>query len=250
VTLEATIASPGEAPHRFAAELSRDMRTAAGEPVDLHSNISDEAGGWLRDAIRIVRPSAMLEVGMAFGVASLYMLDATREANLVSIDPWQSTQWGGAGITNVERAGYAGRHELVEEPDHVALPSMAARGERFQFAYVDGSHNLDHVFLDCFYINRMLDTGGVIAFNDTRLATVRFAIWFMLTHRHYVERRYGWSPQYAGRNTARRLVRRVLRWPSQDRYFEKVDDWQPDWEDCRSLRRYAKIVLGRERAQA
>jgi len=41
-----------------------------------------------------------------------------------------------------------------------------AQGERIDFAFIDGAHTFDHVLVDFFYIDRMLNVGGIVAFDD------------------------------------------------------------------------------------
>ncbi len=44
----------------------------------------------------------------------------------------------------------------------ICLPQLLQQELRFDFAYVDGWHTFDHVMMEFFYINRMLDEGGVV----------------------------------------------------------------------------------------
>ena len=41
-----------------------------------------------------------------------------------------------------------------------------AQGERIDFAFIDGAHTFDHALVDFFYIDRMLNVGGIVAFDD------------------------------------------------------------------------------------
>ena len=223
--------------------------TRAGTQWNTASNVSAEAGARLRTAVLATRPSAALEIGMAYGVASLYILDALQELDrsgkLTSIDPYQTSQWEGIGVRNLERGGFSDAHDLIEEPDYLALPRLLIAKRRFQFVYIDGNHSLEYVLMNCFYIDQMLDADGVIGFNDTHLAPVRFATWFIVTHRHYREVRFGWEPAYDASSRAGRALRRAVRWQTQDRYFRKVDDWRPGWGDYATLGRYTKVLLGK-----
>jgi predicted O-methyltransferase YrrM len=212
----------------------------------MHSNIGADEAERLRTVVRTVAPTHAIEIGMAYGISTLYILDvlasaAVPDAALISVDPFQSTQWRAAGIENVNRFGFSGLHRLIEEPDYVALPHLLIEGERFQFAYVDGDHGLDHVILDLFYLDRLLDVGGVVGLNDVQLLSVKGAIEFLVTHRHYDEVRFGWDRRYDGATLTARLVRRALNWQTQDRFFRKVDDWRPAWTDYVRLERYLKM---------
>ena len=47
-----------------------------GTRVPIHSNIGPESGKVIRQAIEATRPQMGLEVGLAFGMSTLYILDA------------------------------------------------------------------------------------------------------------------------------------------------------------------------------
>ena len=73
---------------------------------------------------------------------------------MLSVDPNQSTQWSSIGVRNIERAGFARLHTLVEKCDYVALPELLEEGRRFDFAFIDGMHLFDYTLLDFFFVDR------------------------------------------------------------------------------------------------
>ena len=74
----------------------------AGSCIDLHSNINEQAGQMLQKWIKNVDCSHSVEVGLAFGVSSLYILDeVARKPNTIhyGIDPMQfNDRWHGIGL--------------------------------------------------------------------------------------------------------------------------------------------------------
>jgi len=188
--------------------------------------VEDAAG--LSRIVTERRPRRCLEIGMAHGVASLAILEATG-GTLVSVDPNQTAEFGNIGSANVVAAGWADRHELVEEPDYLALPALLRRGERFDFVFVDGWHSFDHVVLDLFYADKLLETGGVIGFDDCQMPATRRALRFLQTHKPYQELPV-LPPRYEGATAARRLLRRALGWSSHDRWFQKLRDAPVPWD--------------------
>ena len=195
----------------------------------LHSQISREYATALQHCVVDVAPKAALEVGMAFGVATLAILGggATR---LTSVDPHQITDYDGDGLKAVREAGFASQHSLRSLPSYVALPGLLAEGARVQFAYIDGWHTFDHVMIDFFYIDRMLDEGGVVGFNDCFMPAVHRAIRFARSHRNYVELDVGLPKSYVGRSKLDTLHRWVTGREHADRYLRKVDDSEPAWD--------------------
>lgn len=212
----------------------------SGESVPLNSNISMLHAQCLFDLVLREKPKRVLEVGMAFGTSSLAILAALEqnggEGKLTTIDPVQTKEWKGCGISAIARAGLAGRHEMIEEFDYVALPKLLARGDMLDFAYIDGWHTFDYTLIDFWYADKMLREQGIVALNDCGWPAVHKAIRFILSHRDYAEldaglpRRYrGWGRVQEG---AARLAGRKKGFGrrSEDRYFRKQTNWEPNWD--------------------
>jgi len=194
--------------------------------------ISSEQAAALHNVVAQRQPSLAVELGMANGLSTMAILTAMRASGagrLISIDPHQSTEWGGDGSARVARYQLAAAHTLVEDYDYLALPRLLEAGTVVDLAYVDGWHTFDHVLLDIFYIDRMLRVGGVIGFNDCGFPAVHKALKFLLSHRSYEEIDVGLKPDYAAANRQRRAIRRIVRWSRNDRYFQKLSEWRPPW---------------------
>jgi predicted O-methyltransferase YrrM len=216
-----------------------DKRSAVGlhgEAVPMHSDIGPEYADALYRTVLERRPAAVLEVGMAFGVSTLAILTGLEKAGgngrLISVDPFQTSQWKGCGLVAVRRAGLQGRHQTIEDPDYLALPRILAGGQQLDFAYIDGNHTFDYVLLDFWYIDRMLKVGGVVAFNDTYFPAIHKVMGFVTTHRKYEELNVG----LPGRLYDYGRLRGVTAGPGQfyimgqDRYFLKKEHWEPNWD--------------------
>jgi hypothetical protein len=68
----------------------------------------------------------------------------------------------------------------------MVLPRLIADGARFDFAFVDGNHQFDGVFVDLFYLGRLVEPGGVVFLDDYQLPGVRRAVAFYVSN-------LGWS---------------------------------------------------------
>jgi len=91
------------------------------------------------------------------------------------------------------------------------LPELAAKGYRIQFAFIDGAHTFDHVLIDFFYVDQMLEVGGVIVFDDVYFQAVNAVLRFVLSNRDYeLVEMLEFARTGAG-NRAKRLVKRFLR---------------------------------------
>src|ERR1700733_1636049 len=157
--------------NKVLAEILRTNRVTDGaEEFSLHSAMSPEEGSLITAVVAATRPNVSVEVGFAYGISTLYVCDALAEnrkpAKHFVIDPFQRTHWHGIGVHNIVRAGYGDVISLMEEKSEIALPKLLSEGTRVQAAIIDGMHTFDHALVDFFYINKMLDVGGIVIFDD------------------------------------------------------------------------------------
>jgi len=108
-----------------------------------------------------------------------------KPARHIVIDPLQSSMFDRIGLLNIERAGYARIVELREAPSEIALPELHAADTRIQAAIIDGFHTFDHALVDFFYINKMLDIGGVVIFDDVNLPSLARLVAHVATYPCY-----------------------------------------------------------------
>jgi len=138
--------------------------------------------------VRGIGATRTLETGMAFGLSTL-AIGAVHQARgngtHIAIDPKQSTMFRSVGVLNLRRAQLEDRVRVIEEPSHVALPMLLGEGVRLDFALIDGRHLFDFVLVDFFYVDQMLETGGIVAFHDTWMGAIASAAAFVQRNRDY-----------------------------------------------------------------
>ncbi len=197
--------------NRVLAEIfeTRQIACRDGSTVPCDVSISLEEGLALQAAIRDVKPAVTLEVGLARGVSSVFMCEALAEVGgtrHIVIDPGPVAGWNDVGLYTIERAGYASLVDFHNEPSHRALPRLELAGERVGVALIDGWHTFDYVLVDFFYVDRLLDAGGIVVFDDTRwYPAIRKVARYVATHRRYsaLEEKHAAPP---GRSIGRRLL--------------------------------------------
>jgi predicted O-methyltransferase YrrM len=154
---------------------TRQVEDDRGVRHPLHSEITPDEGVMIASLILDNEIDRTLEIGCAYGLSSLFIcgaLSSRPDARHTIIDPFQSTEWRGIGVANLRRAGY-GFFELIEETSEVALPRLFEQGRMFQFALIDGFHTFDHILVDFFLADRLLEVGGIVVFDDLHLPGVR-----------------------------------------------------------------------------
>jgi predicted O-methyltransferase YrrM len=172
---------------RTKRSLSRDGKST----IDVHSTVSGDEGEFLTRLIAQRKPKVSLEVGLAFGISALFICEAMQEASKaprhIVIDPAQNApaHWQGAGLANLERAGYRNLVEFIEKPSQIALPELVAAGTRIDFAFIDGEHTFDHALVDFFFIDQLMNAGGVVVFDDTGWPSLRKLTRFVALNRSY-----------------------------------------------------------------
>jgi len=151
--------------------------------------MSEDEGRLIVSMFEMVKPDTSLEVGFACGVSALFAccaLERNRKPSRhIVIDPLQSSEFNGAGRASIERAGFARFVELVEAPSELALPQLLRENTRIQAAIIDGFHTFDHALVDFFYVNKMLDVGGVVIFDDVNLPAIARLIAYIATYPAY-----------------------------------------------------------------
>jgi predicted O-methyltransferase YrrM len=155
----------------------------------LQDEMDPAEGELIRRAFRAVKPTTSIEVGMAYGVSTLYACGAIRaegiEGRHIVLDPYQIRYWRSIGLRNLHEAGYGDLVDLRTEGSEIGLPKLLAEGVRCQAAIIDGYHTFDHALVDFFYINKMLDVGGVIVLDDTDWPAVAKCAEHILTYPAY-----------------------------------------------------------------
>ena len=164
-----------------------------GQTVDISRiAVSGNAGHVLEQAAQALAPTACLEVGCASALSTLHICRGRAQAGPVPphslhvMDPKQTKLWRNAGRHAMTRAGVLDTDvTFYEEPAHAVLPRLLADRTRLQFAFIDGWHTLDHVMVEAFYCDRMLDIGGVIALHDLWMPGLQAFACFWCTNRFY-----------------------------------------------------------------
>jgi predicted O-methyltransferase YrrM len=152
-------------------------------PVAISPAEGEELRAW------VVRESATrtIEVGLGYGVSALFICEGLLAngdvaAPHVVIDPHQSTRFGNCGLQFLADAGLEDMVELHADESQVVLPRLLSEGRRFDFAFVDGPHRFEAVFVDLFNLGRLVRSGGIVFVEDYQLPAVAGAVSHFTTH--------------------------------------------------------------------
>lgn len=150
----------------------------------------------VRDLFVAERVSRVVEVGLAYGASSLAIGEALLAVggdapSHVVIDPFQESVWSGVGWDQLRSAGLDRIARLLAEPSSLALPRLVTEGFVADAAFVDGSHRFHEVFVDLYFLRKLVRPGGVIVLDDVHWPSVGTAV-------RYFERNLGFEPVPVG----------------------------------------------------
>ncbi|MFC9911367.1 class I SAM-dependent methyltransferase [Streptomyces sp. NPDC127197] len=145
----------------------------------------------LRDLLISEGAQTVVEVGLAYASSALAIGEALITVNPphpqhVIIDPFQESAWSNACWDLLRSAGLDSIAALMLTPSSIALPQLLAEGLVADAAFVDGSHRFHEVFVDLYFLRKIVRPGGLIVIDDDWAPSVRTAV-------HYYERNLGWT---------------------------------------------------------
>jgi predicted O-methyltransferase YrrM len=145
----------------------------------------------LRDLLVAARVETVVEVGLAYASSALAIGEALTTVGAarprhVIIDPFQESAYADAGWDLMRAAGLDSIAELRPAWSSVALPELVAEGFVADAAFVDGSHRFHEVFVDFYFLRKIVRPGGLIVIDDDWTPSVRTAV-------RYYEKNLGWT---------------------------------------------------------
>jgi predicted O-methyltransferase YrrM len=145
----------------------------------------------LRDLLISEGAGTVVEVGLAYASSALAIgealvaVDRPHPRHIV-IDPFQEREWSNVGGDLLRAAGLDSIARLVPTPSSIALPQLVTEGLIADAAFVDGSHRFHEVFVDLYFLRKIVRPGGLIIVDDNWTPSVRTAV-------RYYERNLGWT---------------------------------------------------------
>jgi predicted O-methyltransferase YrrM len=157
------------------------------------ASITRAEGKVLYDLIRETNAKRTLEIGLAYGLSTLFICQAhidngrtKNEQCHTTFDPLQDSLWKSIGLLNLERMNMREFVRFFNLSSHEVLPELARQQERFDFIFIDGAHLFDYVLIDFWFSDLLIEPGGRIMLHDLWMPSVRKLLTFILrNHRGY-----------------------------------------------------------------
>jgi predicted O-methyltransferase YrrM len=129
-----------------------------------------------------------LEIGFYTGSTALYLAKAIKnrggQVTSICLDDDESVA---RGLSLLDREGVADQHQLIRKNSNLALPELILSGANFDFIFMDGWKTFDHVVFEIYLVNQMLEQGGIIAFDDAYMPSIRKVISLLKQYYGYQE---------------------------------------------------------------
>lgn len=164
------------------------IKTVDGTYWPIKGSINPDEMDDLSLAFHEIKPSTSIELGLGHGVSAVMFAQAMQsisngQLHFVhhAIDPYQKEAFSNIGAQAPGVYGYD-KHFLFHHkfPEEV-LPQFS----KIQFAFIDASHLFDLTVLDFVLVDKKMDVGGVIAFHDAWMPSLRKVIRYILANRDY-----------------------------------------------------------------
>lgn len=145
----------------------------------------------LRDLLVAERAEKVVEIGLAYASSALAIgealvtVDPARPRHVI-IDPFQGSEWSDVGWDLLCSVGLDSIATLIRTASSIALPQLVTDGFVADAAFVDGSHRFHEVFVDFYFLRKIVRPGGLIVIDDHWTPSVRTAA-------HYYEQNLGWT---------------------------------------------------------
>lgn len=145
----------------------------------------------LRDLLISEGVQTVVKVGLAYGSSALAIGEAlvtvsSPNPRHVVIDPFQQQAFANVGWDLLCSAGLDSIANLIAAPSSIALAQLVTEGLVADAAFVDGSHRFHEVFVDLYYLRKIVRPGGLIVLDDDWTPSVRTAV-------RYYEQNLGWT---------------------------------------------------------
>jgi len=141
--------------------------------------VNKSGGEFIYNLIKNNNLRSTIEVGFGLGVSAAYIIYATKSKHIV-IDPFYKTAWNSSiGIENMKKLGFSKLLTHYNDYSHNVLPQLIKKGLKLDFAFIDGDHRYDAIFVDYYYIDLMLKERGFILFDDAGMRTTQLVASFI-----------------------------------------------------------------------
>jgi predicted O-methyltransferase YrrM len=157
-----------------------------GKKIRLGSNINVFEMVFLGKLIEQYKCNNILEIGCANGVSGMVIVNQlciNGGGKLISIDPFQTSQWYNAGKSNIKKIidmfntkKIVSEHMIIENYSSPELKNFIQTSKFFDCVFIDGSHGFLDVVIDIFCGIKILKKNGILVLDDVLHEGVKLVV--------------------------------------------------------------------------
>jgi predicted O-methyltransferase YrrM len=154
--------------------------------LDKMTRISEPQGMWIYETWLRLKPRHSLEIGLAYGFSTIYILAAMDKVGTgyhTALDPFQNSDWHGVGALQAKYLGMEPSFQMLEEFSVRALPRFSTQKEQFELIYIDGNHKFDDVLVDFTLAAQVCPIGGNIILDDMWMPSIQTVVSWIRSNR-------------------------------------------------------------------
>jgi predicted O-methyltransferase YrrM len=156
-------------------------------PLDAVTRIPPSQGMWMYRLVRDTKPEDTLEIGLAFGFSTVYILAAIQSngrGHHLALDPYEEILWHGIGrmrekVLNMKPEVFS----FSNEDSIQGLTRLAREGKRFGVIFIDGNHRFDDALIDFSLASVVCEPGGYIIIDDLWMPSIKRVVSFIRRNR-------------------------------------------------------------------
>ncbi|CAN5337889.1 hypothetical protein BH11BAC5_BH11BAC5_30090 [soil metagenome] len=156
--------------------------------IEKTTRISIKQGSMINKIMRSANVNRSLEIGFAYGFSTIWMIDALmNKANShhTAIDPFEKSHWKGVGLKQVEKLNSSVNFHWESEYSIHSLSKFIQEKKSFDFIFIDGNHRFDDVLIDFYLSDQLISPGGIVAFDDMWMPSIKRVAEYVLSNRSY-----------------------------------------------------------------
>lgn len=154
------------------------------------TRIAPREGMWLYNLCLSQKPESILEIGLAYGFSTLYILAAiekNRVGHHTAIDPLQSSHWHGIGLTHAKLLSPVNTADIsfrfIEDFSVNTATDLRRSNSSFDLIFIDGGHRFDDVLVDFCLYSHLCAMNGLIILDDKWLSSIKTVAAFIRKNR-------------------------------------------------------------------
>jgi predicted O-methyltransferase YrrM len=156
--------------------------------IEKTTRISIEQGSMINKIMKSANVTKSLEIGFAYGFSTMWIMEALMNkpnSHHTAIDPFEKSHWKGVGLKQVEKLNKSANFKWESEYSIHSLSKLIQKKDSFDFIFIDGNHRFDDVLVDFYLSDQLVEPGGIIAFDDMWMPSIKRVAEFILNNRAY-----------------------------------------------------------------